>query len=75
MSIKAIEIESVDAAWKMRTHEWLDMSTLKPKFSVQVYHPTKRKWAHVYKAGADFIEMFKTEKSAERFIARLRKVV
>jgi hypothetical protein len=68
-----IERKAVQPTWKMRLHRWLDMKTLKPQFSVQVRDPDLKKWAHVYEEGAKFLKMFKTEQSAERYIAKLQK--
>lgn len=73
MKIYGIERKAVQSTWKMRLHSWLDMKTLKPKFSVQVRDPDLKKWAHVYEDGDEFLKMFKTELAAQRFIEKLQK--
>ncbi|MFM0101953.1 hypothetical protein PQR01_00195 [Paraburkholderia rhynchosiae] len=73
MKMHGIERKDVQPTWKMRLHSWLDMKTMKPQFSIEVRHPEKRKWAHVYEEGAEFLKMFKTQKAAERYITNLQK--
>jgi hypothetical protein len=73
MKMYGIERNAVQPDWKMRLHPWLDMKTMKPQFSVTVRHPEKRKWAHVYEEGAEFFRMFKSEASATRYMAKLKK--
>lgn len=73
MKVYGIERKAVESAWKMRLHSWLDMKTMKPQFSIQIRHPEKRKWAHVYEEGAEFFKMFKSEAGAMRYMAKLQK--
>lgn len=74
MKMYAIERSEVKPTWKMRLHSWLDMKTLKPQFSIEVREPDKKKWAHVYEAGDEWVKMFRTSVAAERFIKKLQQV-
>ncbi|WP_157130442.1 hypothetical protein [Burkholderia pseudomallei] len=58
--------------WKMRPHPWVDMNTLKPKYSVQAYEPDLKKWAHVYNGETNMAFFFESTEAAASFIKELQ---
>lgn len=64
---------SVRPGWRMRTHPWLDMNTLKPKYSVQVREPEIKTWAHVYNGDTNEAYLFDSLKEAAAFIKALQE--
>ncbi|HGL4258442.1 TPA: hypothetical protein ACKE3D_002122 [Burkholderia dolosa] len=74
MKIFGIELSEVDPAWKMRSHAWLNMKTLKPSYSVQVKDPGVKHWAHIYTADKG-LKTFKTPESAQKFINKLARTL
>ncbi|KGX08654.1 putative bacteriophage protein [Burkholderia pseudomallei] len=63
---------SVRPEWRMRTHPWLDMNTLKPKYSVQVREPEIKTWAHVYNGDTNKVYFFDSAEEAASFIKELQ---
>ncbi|TGB34864.1 hypothetical protein [Burkholderia thailandensis] len=63
---------SVRPEWRMRTHPWLDMNTLKPKYSIQAYEPDLKKWAHVYNGETDKAFFFESPEDAAAFIKEVK---
>lgn len=68
---KAIGIahNNVTAGMRFRTHRWLDLSTMRDKFSVQA-SPSPRKWAHIYDHKG--IIFHRTKERAEQAIERYK---
>lgn len=63
---------SVRLEWRMRTHPWLDMNTLKPKYSVQAREPEIKTWAHVYNGDTNEAYFFDSPEEAAVFIKELQ---
>lgn len=72
MNIFGVELSQVDPAWRMRSHAWLNIKTMKSSYSVECRDPTARKWAHIYTASKG-LKTFKTAESAQRFIDKLKR--
>lgn len=72
MKIVGVKLSQVDPSWKMRSHAWINMKTLKPSYSVECRDPAAKKWAHIYTAN-NGLKTFKTAESAQRFIDKLKR--
>ena len=46
-TIQGIHVSQVMPEMRLRTHQWLDFSTMKPQWSIQA-RAKPRAWAHVY---------------------------
>lgn len=71
MKIPGVELNTINPKWRMRTRPWLDMKSLKPVYSVDVYHPDFKIWLAVYVAKRG-LKRFKSNDDAERFIAKIK---
>lgn len=67
-----VDRKRVQPDWKMRSHAWLDTSTLKPKYSVQARDPEIEGWAHVYDGDKREIFFFESAELAHGFIKQLQ---
>lgn len=71
MKIPGIDSKTINPAWRMRIRPWLDITKVKPVYSVETHHPEFKIWLAIYEAKRG-LKRFKTREAAQEFIDRIK---